>query len=85
MDADEHRMLLELDAAGMAAAADEMEGVIRAQNDLPAERDHHTHEVPESSLSGGTVEWIVAERVARASHGAGGGRRRRPNMAAPDA
>lgn len=85
MRAEDHTMLVELDAAGRSDAADAMEALIRSQCDLPAERDHEAHELPESELGNGavTVEFIASERAARASHGAGGGRRRRPDPAGP--
>jgi hypothetical protein len=82
---EDHQLLVELDAAGRSDIADAMEAEIRSQCDLPAERDHLAHELPESALAGGSVEWIASERAARASHGAGGGRRRQPPQAGPDA
>lgn len=85
MSAEDHQLLVDLDAAGRPDAADAMEAAIRAECDLPAERDHVAHELPESALAGGSVEWIASERAARASHGAGGGRRRQPQKAGPDA
>jgi len=84
MSAVDHALLVELDAAGMPDAADEFEREIRSQHDLPAERDHRSHEVTESELAA-SIDWITAERAAAASHGTGGGRRRRPDQAGPDA
>jgi hypothetical protein len=80
----DHRMLVALDEAGRSDAADAMEALIRSQRDLPDCFDHVAHELPESELAGGSVEWIASLHAANSSHGAGGGRRRRQEKSSPE-